>query len=735
MSPVAPSRSFFARLAALALGAAATDGRAQTVPVAAEPAVKLDAVQVQAKSDDPGFDATGMGSYEQQLRDAPFSNDLISAEAVEDDPGAMEIMGELAAIASPSAVDLATGDSRLSLRGFPTPLMRNGFVTNGAPDMLNTTRTIVIQGALVPVLGRAAPGGIQDYLTARPRPKNARRFDYSLSSQRRQTSSLELTGPAVPKKVWQRVAADWSRRTGPEQFSATETRSANGSVTWRHSAAASTLFAVDFQQVHATAAPGIPDYRVRNGDKIVGPYLPLAGFNALGPEAGVRRRTTAATVLFDGQPHPKIALRAGLEAWWRTLEQDRFTTSVYNLQTGRFDGIREPRHIEQPQHVRLAHLEAIGRFRALKLEHKLMLATSHTFGTYTREEHALPNEVRNALPASARLFDPDAPNYFRPPFSRELYSRTIADREERARYTSVEISERVATSDGRTVVTTGVRQDVIGLAIDDRRAGIARPHVKDKVDETTYHVGLNYQVRPSKLLVFASASTAFEPSTRVDARTGRIQGNETTRGYEGGFKARFTDPQIELSVAGFSLFNEDISRRNPLYDDPIFDANQTQPQLVTSGRETFRGGKFDARWRPVPQLSLSARGAYARAITTASPDIPEEVGRPLTRLPPYNASLAASYAFGKGKWQGVSLGATWVYVSSFTAYYEDRQRYRLDYPGYGLASLSASRSFKHGKFTHGVGVAIRNLFDYDFESKHARLGAGRELSVSYRLLY
>lgn len=718
---------------------------APAAPVANSPAnraagvpgetVKLEAVTVEATSEDVGFDATGMGSYEQQLRDIPFSNDLISSESEEDDPAAVDVANELQQIAMPSAVDLATGDSRLSLRGFPTPLMRNGFMTMGASDMLNTSRTIVIQGALVPVLGRAAPGGIRDFITARPRSRAVRNFNYSWTSLQRQNAAVEITGPAVPKRAWQRVAADWSRRVGPERFAVSETRNVSSSLTWRHSAAASTLFALDFRQVHATAAPGIPEYRPATGAKIIGPYLPLAGFNALGPEAGVRRRTTAATVLFDGQPHPKIAVRAGVEAWWRNVEQDRFTVSVYNVADGRFDGIREPRHLEQPQHVQLAHLEVTGRFSALRAEHKLMAAASHTWGVYLREERALSTADRNALPVSARIFRPEAPDYSRPAFSRERYNRVIANREESARYAAFQLSHRAAVAKGRLVFTSGLRQDRVGLEIDDLRPGVSMPRVQDNVTQLTYHVGLNYQAIPSRLLLFATTSTAFEPSSRVDARTGRIQDNETTRGFEVGLKGRFPSRPIDVSASGFLLYNEHISRRNPLYDDPIFDANQTQPQLVAAGEETFSGLKVDARWKAAPRLSFSGRAAYARAITTASPDLPQEVGRAITRLPPLTVSGGASLSFPTGFWAGLSLSTSLTYVSGYTAYYEDAQRQGLDYSSYALASVSASRSYKKGKYTHGVGLSLRNALDYDLLENQSRLGAGRELAASYRLMF
>jgi iron complex outermembrane receptor protein len=190
-----------------------------------------------------------------------------------------------------------------------------------------------------------------------------------------------------------------------------------------------------------------------------------------------------------------------------------------------------------------------------------------------------------------------------------------------------------------------------------------------------------------------------------------------------------------MTTSVFTFYNHDISRRNPLYDDPVFDANHTQPQLVAAGEERFTGGKIEGRWKPAPPLTFTLRGTYVRAITTASPDLPEEVGRELTRFPPFNMSAAGSYSFGPGKLKGLSVSASALYISRFVSSYEDRQRYRLDYPGYALATLSTSYSKRIGKLTHACGVVIRNVFDTDLQQKLARIGAGREFSASYRLMW
>lgn len=710
--------------------------RAQTaVPGGSDDTVvKLDPFAVQIVNDGDGYDATGMGTVEEEMRDEPFSNDLISAGEFSADPDTIELETELSAVAEPSVADRIAGEERLNLRGFPTPAQRNGFIQIGIPETLNASQTIVIQGPLVPVLGRAAPGGIQNFLTARPQSRGQSRVQLSASSLNRRRVAYEITGPLVPKKAWKRLAVEWQRRTGPEEFAREETWLASGALTWRHSAAASTMLSLDYRDTTANASPGIPEYRETATGRIVGPYLPLALFNASGPKADIVRRSAVAGLQFDTVPMKGLALRASLEGWWRTIEQDRFTTSQLNLDTGLFSGTREPRHLEQPQQAFAAQLEATLRFQRFGAEHKFLISGNQTLGEYVREERALSVADRNALPESVRRFDPYAPDYFSPDYSPELYSRVLNDRFERGRYTSVEASDRMAFRRGLLVLTTGVRFDEVGQRVENRLPGAPVPWTRDSTAQLSYHAGLNYQLRPGRLLLFASTSTAFDPSTPVDARTGRIQDNETTLGYETGLKGRAREGRLDFSASGVLLYNRNIARRNPLYNDPIADANQTQPQLVASGEERFGGGRFEIKWKAADTLYFNLKGSYVRAITTASPDLPQEVGRPITRLPAYNvtASVRRRSTDPKG---GLTWGAGWQYLDGYVASYEDSRREFLAYPGYGLMSLNAGYQWRIGPRQIDLDASVRNVLGRDLLASHARTNADRELTVSARLAF
>ena len=697
----------------------------------------LDAFNVGGEDEDEQFDSTGMGGPEAEMNEPPFSNDLLAGPQTEED-FIPELNAELSLATGVSPVDLATGVNRVNLRGFPTPRLRNGFSQIGIPEILNTERVELIQGPLTPVSGRAAPGGIQNFVTARPRARNHTRLRLYTDTLDSRQVRFENSTTLKPKKIWHRLSAGWLHREGPQPFSRYDNTFVSTALTFRHSRSASTMVMVDYAELSANPAPGLPEYRETTTGKIIGPYRPLADFHVYGPNAGISKKIASASAQFEGQLSRRVTLRATLQGWKRELSEERFTTSQYILDLGRFGGTREPQRIEQPLTAVTAGVETTARLSAFQTDHKVTLLIESNHLRYEREQRALPAAARNALPLTVRQFDPDSPDYSRPAYSPDTYSRLITDRREATSYTSVSLSERAAFWNGRLVGTAGLRSDFVSLDLEDDRPGAVRPQVTDRVRELTWHLGGNYQVAPGRLLVFANTSSAFEPSTRVDARTGRIQGNETTLGFESGLKGFFFDRRVSATALLFQYYNKNISRRNPLYEDPIIDAAQTQPQLVSAGEERFTGGTIDLKTMLFDTWTLAGRATITQALTTASPDLPEEIGRPITRLPRTTLGLSLRRAF-TGRFSGFSVGSTLTYISDFVAYYESASREYLAYPSNTLVSLTGGYSWKRpGKRraqSHYVGLGIRNLFDRDLLASHARTGQERSLNASYSLTF
>lgn len=725
------------RLAALLAFAAARLAAAPAAPAEGiqPPAVAMDAFQVSAQSDDDSYDDTGMGSVEEEMQDSPFANELTQTLDPElDDDLDADTDDALAVTSGATPVERAMGEARLNLRGFPTPMLRNGFVLLGIPETLNTARTVVIQGPLVPVLGRAAPGGIRNYMTARPKARAGVWLSGLATSHDRRQASVQATGPLVPRHLWQRVAATWMQRNGPEAFARQTFRSLNTGLTWREGRRFSAMLTGDFLEVAADAAPGIPVYRPATGGKIAGPYLPLARFNANGPDAGVRRRSTTLGLQVDSQPTPQLSLRAGVEGWSRHVTQDRFTSAVYSLATGLFEGTREPRHIDMPQDALAGHLEATVRGTILGMDHKILSSASYTRGEYTREERALPTSARDALPADVRLFDPYAPDFYLPAYDPSVYSKITADRRETAGYGAAELSDRVAVDGGRWVFTYGARYDEVDLTIDDRKPGALFPRYSSNPSQLSHFAGVNVQILSNRLLAFASTSTAFDPSVQVDSRTGRIQAPETTLGYEIGLKGRSADRHWDANGAVFLLMNRGIARRNPLYDDPIADASQTQPQFGAAAEERFEGARLQVRWQPTPTLTVGMKTVYVNAVATRSPSLPAEVGRPLERMPAFTGSLRLLYR-PSAPVSGFNAGLGLQAVGRYVANYENATRAYLSYPGYALVSGQLGYTWRTARRMLALTFGVRNALNRDLLATNARLGTDREYSLSTRLFF
>ncbi|MBI2497325.1 MAG: TonB-dependent receptor, partial [Opitutae bacterium] len=176
-----------------------------------------------------------------------------------------------------------------------------------------------------------------------------------------------------------------------------------------------------------------------------------------------------------------------------------------------------------------------------------------------------------------------------------------------------------------------------------------------------------------------------------------------------------------------------IARRNPLHDDPVLDANQTQPQLVASGEERFAGFRAELRCKLSATLNLAFRGVHLEAITTRSPALGPEVGRQLARLPVDTA--AAQFRYSPPRIAGLSCGAGLSYLGSYVGNYEDPKRAYREYPGYALLTLNAGYGWKRGPRQFNVGLSLRNALDRDLLASNARLGADRELGCSVRVVF
>jgi iron complex outermembrane receptor protein len=292
-------------------------------------------------------------------------------------------------------------------------------------------------------------------------------------------------------------------------------------------------------------------------------------------------------------------------------------------------------------------------------------------------------------------------------------------------------------ADDKLYGTFGLRGDYVESEVRDLRPNAPVPVAETTFDRATYHAGVVWHAVPNRVAAYLNRSTAIQPVRRVDTRTGRIISNEGTSGFEAGLRYASVDGRLALTWAAYRLWNEGITRNNPRYNDPLLDPDGRQPQFVSSGEEQFTGTEFGLRKRFDGGWSLSARAAWVDAVTTSSPDLPEEVGRQLPRLPRLTASTNLGYSFESEGLKGLRISAAWAWIGEHVAVYESIRRNweQLEYGSYGVLNLSAAFGWTREKRRHTLSLALRNLLDKDLVAAAGRVGGEFAVDTGYSLRF
>ncbi|MDR1789076.1 MAG: TonB-dependent receptor [Opitutaceae bacterium] len=733
--------------------------------------ITLATFEVKARTNPDDYDSTGLGQDETERSDPLFASPAMMKDVGDDVLPNAELDDQLAMTVNNSPADLASGVERVTLRGFPIPRRRNGFTQAGFPAGLPSAGSEIIRGILVPVVGRAAPGGINNTFAGRPRGRTYYTATVDASTHDRVGFYFNASGDLAPKKAWYYLYANMSEAHGPQNDAWYNQSNVMASAAIRHTRDTSSLLMFDYNNYHGNPSTGVPEYknstRASNAtlsDPIIGPYKPLVNFNSGGPNASLWREYRGLSYQIESKLLPRLQSRAMFQWLGRDVEQERFTSGQFAFfdnngnPYNKFTGVREPVHIEQAFNGLMAEGDLTWRVRLGKTEHKLLAAAEIARSKWDKLQRQLSTAERDKLPATARAFDPYNPDWTTVPYkgNEDKYSRLIVDQEEESTVAAGELSLRSSLWRGKTVATAGLRYDRVDTRIvsnsENIPAGQPRPRVSEGLaDHVSWHAGVNQLLAKNRVMLFANVSTAFDPDVVVDIRTGELHGNEITKGFELGFKTATPDRRFSFLLLGFYYTNENIARTNPLYNDPIQDPDKTEPQLIDSGGQRFCGFQMQTGWRLTPALTLSLKYTYTDAINTQSPaTIPDEDGNEMPRVPPNNGALGLRYAFHEGKLKGLSFGATLMFFDEVVANYDNykfvnagtaaapdmvavKTRQGYSYPAYFLLGLNTSYNWLVGKTRNTVTLSLRNALDADLEAKLARPNSGREAVLNWRL--
>lgn len=242
-----------------------------------------------------------------------------------------------------------------------------------------------------------------------------------------------------------------------------------------------------------------------------------------------------------------------------------------------------------------------------------------------------------------------------------------------------------------------------------------------KEHKPSYRASVSWQVAP-RVLAFATFSTGYK-SGGINASTSgtvplppslRYFGSESVRDFELGFKSVFLDGKAQLNASVFDTRLND-------FQDRTFSG--TQFLTRNSGDVRSRGVDLDARFRPVPALTLRLAGTYLDAKyirNTNAPGLEGCTGTPscplVQDLSGKRLQFSPKLQFNGGfDWQVAELGTGYRitasgnehYTSSFLTSNTDNPGSRL--PGYWTSDLTVALTAPSDRWK--IEFFATNLFD------------------------
>lgn len=723
-------------LAAAALAAAAAlMARAQEAPAANDPFAPvnppyglLEMMEVSAETGGLGEDEASevflyeeeASSWARELRASRIRFDEIGRDAVED-------LGVL-------------GVPPLDGAGYTPPArlartrLFNGFNPGRVPQAPFPTRGETIGAALATYFGRTGPGGLANQLTLPAGRREQTLLRAGGSTDPSFSTAAQRTGMTSKKGASYRVDLNGSWKEGPEDYA----RSAGGTAMValrKESKKGFVQLNVGIDSSEDNPAEGVVAGRPSARAKVTGPYLPLAGFNPQGPHAWRTGSKAGFNFSAERRTDADWTLRMNTLAGRDRAEEYRFRNGQYLIDKGIFSGTREPQHTEINRWGVSQGAEAVHRFEGFGLPQRFVLGLEGTHSRGSTDQHLLPQALVAGLPEGMRHLDPDNPDFSPLPYGLGDFTRVSTRQRDRTFTGGAYAHDRIGLDHGRHYLSFGARWDWQNVEVRDLRPNARVPLAETERSAPGGHVSWLTQIVPGRVSVFATWSRAFLPSTLVDSRRGQVVGSETTQGFEGGCFARSEDGTWQGTVNAHLLERDDITRANPLFNDPVADADRTQPQYLAAGTEQFLGGEAAVSWRNTRGWRAGTRFTLSRALVTASPDLASEVDRQMAGVPRWNASASAGRSITLGNNLGLDLSLSGTWTPDYVVRREDRLWQQLDAEGFFSSSFSASLRWQSSKTRHTLTASVRNLPDTDLLGRTYRYGQGRELFASYSVVF
>lgn len=189
-------------------------------------------------SKDEGYRVTnslGGTKMDTAVKDLPFSDDVITNEFIKD-IAAHSVIEALGYSAGVNLAGNSEWESRISIRGMPSGVLRDGLMSFITPDWTMVDRVEVIRGASAIVYGQTQPGGVVNVVTKQPSvEKMFGSVEQTVGQWNSYTTQFDFNVPTADHKFAVRLVGSYVNEDGHRDDYHKEGSVIFPSFTWRPS--------------------------------------------------------------------------------------------------------------------------------------------------------------------------------------------------------------------------------------------------------------------------------------------------------------------------------------------------------------------------------------------------------------------------------------------------------------------------------------------------------------------
>jgi iron complex outermembrane recepter protein len=645
-----------------------------------------------------------------KIADLPFNVDVVTAPFMRDF-AEFNLNDQLAFVSgfSPSEV---TG--QFQLRGFTSPVVLvDGFRRIGLVDVVDIERIEVIKGPAASIYGAIQPGGVVNIETPQPTKIQTADFCVSAGTDNLIRTSLEASGPIDSGgTLFYRVSAAHEFTDFAEDFASHSQTFLSGKLlykpndntslsldlehTERYEHPFNQVLTITEKQTMPWAANNITEsqyYGMATSD--------LLNYDFAGPESVNIYRVTSASLTFQHSFGDFWSLKLGVNAFTNPyFDQLVGSGAFYPYGTGSIttsNGVvtnpytpevkDQPQVDFKPQRGGGAQLDNLFSFKTGPIANKL-LVTADYYEVSQRTLTMVPTVNGSQATdyyALNSAYNPSGASYYTPQstwspalgygwnttlYSADpsLYNAVTADNWTASGDYGLFASERATMFGDRLNLLLGGRWDYVRNQVKNYNIPeVGAPTALTTVEPTdyqafdynasawTYQLGASYKVIDSVSL-YANKSTAFNPQPQIDSSTGLALPNNTSSGYEFGFKATFLQNRLNVTIDRFLIDEYNLAQTET---DPV----TSQKDTILSGEQQAKGYEMDFNYQATDDLLLFGDWGYTDSKVLDSYVITFLNDLPARRVPRDNIGMGLRYQISHGFAKGVFFVADIHYDS------------------------------------------------------------------------